>query len=102
MAKKKSGGEAKRTAKKGPAKGAAAGKGGKKKPAKKAPVPEIVLDAVETKALDLVRASQAVCHELEAAAMSALSRAVRQVFKQHRITLNDEQAENVAMVLFGE
>ena len=89
----------KKTAKKKPA----ATKAAKKKPAKKQAEPEqIVLSAVEEKAFDLVQKSKAVCRELEVAVTAAVADSVQAVFKQHGIALTAAQAQNVAVILFGD
>jgi hypothetical protein len=91
MAKKKA------AKKKAPAKGAK-----KKAPAKrKEEQIEIHLDAVEQKALDLVQASDQVCNEIERDVTAAVAKAVGAVFKKHKINLTPAQAENVALILFG-
>lgn len=92
------------TTKRAPAKRKAAGaKATKKKasPRKSEPV-EIELDAVEAAAIELVHSSDKVCLELEKAVTSTVCEAVRKVFKQHRISLTSEQAQRVALLLFGD
>ena len=110
MAKKKAAKKAapaKGAKKKTPAKGAkkaTPAKSGKKKaPAKrkKEEQIEIQLDAVEQQALDLVQASDQVCNDLEHDVTDAVSKAVGAVFEKHNITLTPAQAENVALILFG-
>ena len=82
----------------------AAAKAAKKKaPAKKKAEPApIVLSAVEEKAFDLVQSSKAVCRALEVAVTAAVAAAVQKVFKQHKIDLTAPQAQNVAVILFGD
>jgi hypothetical protein len=75
----------------------------KKAPSKKATKPiEVELDAAEAKAFELAYSSDKVCAELEAAVTSAVSLAVRKVFKQNLVSLTVPQAEKVAMLLFQE
>jgi hypothetical protein len=74
----------------------------KKSPTKKTKPAEIQVDAIEAKAFELAHSSDKVCAELEAAATSAVSQAVRKVFKQHRISLTSVQAEKVALLLFRD
>jgi hypothetical protein len=62
---------------------------------------EIVPDALEQQALDLVQTSEKLCDDLEESVTAAVSKAVGTVFKKHKVILSDEQAENVALVLFG-
>jgi hypothetical protein len=70
-------------------------------PAKTEPI-EIELDEVEATAIELVHASSKVCDELEKAVTSAVSEAVRKVFKQNKVSLTTVQAEKVALLLFGD
>jgi hypothetical protein len=81
------------------------------KPAKKAPKPhaddqcecdEIQLDDTEAKAIDLVVESDKVRIALEQEVNDAVTHAVRKVCKQHGASLTLVQAQNVAMVLFGD
>jgi hypothetical protein len=88
---------AKKTTKKKPAT-----KAKKKAPAKKVERVEIELDPVETKAFELAHSSVEVCTELEEAVTSAISQAVQKVFKGHRISLKPLQAQEVALLLFGD
>ena len=74
----------------------------KKGPAKKVERIEIELDPVETKAFELARSSDVVCRELEEAVTLAVSQAVRKVFKRRGIGLAPPQAQEVAMLLFGD
>jgi hypothetical protein len=62
---------------------------------------EIVLDAAEQKAIDLVQSSDQVCDDLEEAVTAVVSKTVATVFKKHKVNLTAAQAENVALVLFG-
>ena len=62
---------------------------------------EIQLDAVEQQAIDLVSTSDKLCDDLEEAVTAAVSKSVGTIYKQHKIKLTPEQAENVALVLFG-
>lgn len=84
------------------AKKAAPAKAAKKAPAKKAKPVEIELEPAEIKAFELAHASKEVCKELELAVTSTIAVAVRKVFKQHSIALSAEQAERVALLLFGD
>ena len=74
----------------------------KKAPTKKAKPVEIKVDAVEAKAIELAHSSDKVCTELEKVVTSAVSQAVRKVFKQHRISLTSAQAQKVALLLFRD
>jgi hypothetical protein len=74
----------------------------RKSPAKKIERIEIELDPVETKAFELAHSSAAVRTELEEAVTSAITGTVRKVFKRHRISLTPPQAEEVALLLFGD
>jgi len=89
-------------AKKTTTKKATAAKAKKKAPAKKAKPVEIELEPGEIKAFELAHSSAKVCKELELAVTSAISQAVRKVFKQHGIALATAQAEKVALLLFGD
>ncbi len=62
---------------------------------------EIQLDAVEQQAIDLVSSSDQLCNDLEKAVTLAVSKTVRTIYKNHKINLNAAQAENVALLLFG-
>jgi hypothetical protein len=62
---------------------------------------EIVPDALEQQALDLVQTSERLCDDLEEAVTAAVSKAVGAVFKRYKVVLSAEQAENVALILFG-
>jgi hypothetical protein len=62
---------------------------------------EIVPDALEQQALDLVQTSETLCDDLEEGVTAAVSKAVGTVFKKHGVVLSAEQAENVALILFG-
>jgi hypothetical protein len=74
----------------------------KKKPAKKVERVEIQLDPTEAKAFELAHASEDVRQQLEEAVTAAMAGAVRKVFKKHRVALTAEQAELVALLLFGD
>ncbi len=74
----------------------------KKAPAKKVERITIELDAVETEAFELAHSSVEVRTELEDAVTLAMSQAVRKVLKQHRISLTSSQAQEVALLLFGD
>ena len=92
-----------KSTKKPSAKKAAATKATRKKtPTKKTKPVEIKVDAVEAKAIELAHSSDKVCTELEKLVTSAVSEAVRKVFKQHRISLTSAQAQKVALLLFRE
>ncbi len=95
---------AKKAAKKAVAKKKpAAAKAAKKAPTKKKAEPEqIVLSAIEEQAFDLVQKSKAVCRELEVAVTAAVAEAVQAVFKRHGSPLTAAQAQNVALILFGD
>ena len=73
-----------------------------KKATKKSELVEIELNEVEASAIELVHSSSKVCAELEKAVTSAVSQSVRKVFKQHGVSLTAEQAEEVALLLFGD
>lgn len=89
-----------------------AAKSSKKASAKKAPAKkpakkkvervEIQLEPAEVDACELVKSSEKVCQDLEVAVTSAISEAVRKVFKQHKIVLTASQAQQVALLLFGD
>jgi hypothetical protein len=91
------------TKKPAPAKKTTGAKAAKKKaaPAKTEPI-EIELEEVEATAIELVHSSSKVCDELEKAVTSAVSQAVRKVYKQNKVSLTTEQAEKVALLLFGD
>jgi hypothetical protein len=74
----------------------------KRAPAKKVERIEIELDPVETSAVELAHSSDEVCRELEEAVTVAVSQAVRKVFKQRGVSLTAPQAQEVAMLLFGD
>ena len=74
----------------------------KKAPSKKIERIEIELDPVETKAFDLAHSSVELRSELEEAVTLAIARTVRKVFKQHRISLTTPQAQELALLLFGD
>jgi hypothetical protein len=101
MAKKKT-----QTAKSSPAEKAA------RKPAKKSPPAhhdqcdccdsDIVLDDSEKKMIDRVLKSSKLRLALETEVSTALSAAVRRFCRQNGAALSAAQAQNVAMVLFGD
>lgn len=72
------------------------------KPAKQIPEEEIVLDAVQDKALRLVDRSAKICAELEDAVSQAATRAVRKCMKEHGIELTASQAAVLTSIWFGE
>ena len=86
----------------------------KKRPAKKAAKPaqkpanpspaeeELVLDAVQDKALKLADRSAKVREELEAAVGVAATKAVRKCMKEHNIDLTMSQAAMLAAIWFSE
>ena len=86
-----------------PAKKAAPAKASKKKaaPIREEEQIEIELDAVEQKAVDLISTSEQLCDDLEEAVTAAVSKTVGTIYKKHKINLTPEQAENVALLLFG-
>jgi hypothetical protein len=63
---------------------------------------EIVLDATEGKAVQLAETSDEVCDELEKVVTEAVSKSVRDVYKKRGVALSLEQAQNVALTLFGD
>ena len=74
----------------------------KKAPSKKIERIEIKLDPVEIKAFDLAHSSVEMRSELEEAVTLAIAQTVRKVFKQHRVSLTTIQAQEVALLLFGD
>ncbi len=84
----------------------------KKKPPKKAPQKqhdhydeheeEIELDDTERKAVDLVLESEDLRNSLEAEVNTVVTQAVRKMCKAHGTLLTVVQAQNVAMILFGD
>ena len=74
----------------------------KKAPSKKIERIEIELDPVETKAFDLAHSSVELRSELEEAVTLAIAQVVRKIFKQHGISLTTIQAQELALILFGE
>jgi transposase len=89
----------KKAAKKAAVKGS---KAKKKAPAKaKDEQIEIKLDVLEQQALDLVQKSDDLCNDLEKEVTQAVAKSVAIVFKKHKIKLTPAQAENVALILFG-
>lgn len=77
-------------------------KSGKKSPAKKVERIEIELSPAEEKALKLAYSSNDVRGDLETTVTAAIAQAVRKVFKQHGVALTAVQAQEVAMILFGD
>jgi hypothetical protein len=84
-----------------------------RKPSKKASPPqhdhdgddeleEIELDETERKAVDAVIQSAAMRNALELEVNRVVTQAVRKVCKAHGTTLTADQAQNVAMMLFGD
>jgi hypothetical protein len=63
---------------------------------------ETELDATESKAIDLVLDSEDLRHALEVEVNSVVTQAVRKICKAHGASLTVTQAQNVAMVLFGD
>ncbi|MEI8372354.1 MAG: hypothetical protein WCJ35_05885 [Planctomycetota bacterium] len=63
---------------------------------------EIELDDTERKAVDLVIKSEKLRDALEAEVNTAVTQAVRKICKAHGALLTVDQAQNVAMVLFGD
>ncbi len=93
---------AKKTAKKAPvAKTTKKKAPAKKAPAKKAKAAEYVPDPIEEKAFKLAQSSAKVRKDLEMEVTLAMTTAVRGVFKKHGVVLAEEQANRMAMVLFG-
>jgi transposase len=89
----------KKAAKKAAVKGS---KAKKKAPAKaKDEQIEIKLDVLEQHALDLVQKSDPICNDLEKEVTAAVAKSVANVFKKHGVKLTPAQAENVALILFG-
>jgi hypothetical protein len=62
---------------------------------------EIELDETESKAVDMVLDSEKMLKSLEIEVNTAVTLAVRKVCKAHGAALTTAQAQNVAMVLFG-
>jgi hypothetical protein len=65
-------------------------------------VVEIELSESEQSMVDKILDSDELCQELETEAIAALSGIVQKFFGKHGTTLTDTQAQNVAMVLFGD
>ncbi len=63
---------------------------------------EIKLDAVESKAVDLVLESHDLRNALEMEVNTVVTQAVRKLCKAYGASLTAAQAQNVAMVLFGD
>ena len=66
------------------------------------PDEEMQLDDTESKAIDLVLDSEALRSALELEVNTVVTQAVRKICKAHGATLTAAQAQNVAMVLFGD
>jgi len=88
----------KKTTKKNPT----ATKSKSKRSSKKVERVEIELDPIQSAAFELAYSSDAVRRELELSVTSAISQAVRKVFKKHKISLTSPQALEVAGFLFGD
>ena len=91
--------------------GATSKKTPSKKPPKKSPPKrdhydeqeeEIELDDTERKAVDLVLESEDLRNSLEEEVNTVVTQAVRKMCKAHGTLLTIDQAQNVAMVLFGD
>jgi hypothetical protein len=91
----------KKVAKKAATKKTAPAKGSKKKAASTHEEVEIKLAPVEQQAIDLVSTSDALCNDLELTVTKAVAKAVGTVYKKHKVNLTAAQAENVALILFG-
>jgi len=63
---------------------------------------EIELDETESKAVDLVLESEDLRNALEMEVNTVVTQAVRKICKAHGATLTVAQAQNVAMMLFGD
>ena len=63
---------------------------------------EVELDETESKAVDLVLDSADLRNALETEVNTVVTQAVRKIFKAHGTSLTADQAQNVAMVLFGD
>jgi hypothetical protein len=63
---------------------------------------EIELDDTERKTIDLVVECDEIRQDLELEVSSVVAQAVRKICKSHGTTLTAAQAQNVAMVLFGD
>jgi hypothetical protein len=63
---------------------------------------EIELDATERKAVDLVLERNDMCSALEAEVNRVVTNAVRKICKEYGAPLTIAQAQNVAMMLFGD
>ena len=63
---------------------------------------ELKLDSVEQQAVHLVSTSDQLCDELEKAVTAAVTNTVQKVYKKHKLSLSAAQAENVALLLFGD
>ena len=91
--------------------GATSKKTTSKKPPKKSPPKrdhydeheeEIELDDTERKAVDLVLESEDLRNSLEEEVNTVVTQAVRKMCKAHGALLTVDQAQNVAMMLFGD
>jgi len=88
------------------------GAASKKKPSKKSPPKQhdhhdehdedIELDDTERKAIDLVLDSEDLRNSLEVEVNTVVTQTVRKICKAHGALLTVDQAQNVAMVLFGD
>jgi hypothetical protein len=63
---------------------------------------EVVLDDTEKKTIDMVLDSDKIRLALETEVSAALTATVRKFCRQHGASLSAAQAQNVAMVLFGD
>jgi hypothetical protein len=63
---------------------------------------EIELDDTERTTIDMVLDSEKLCRALETEVDAAVTAAVRKVCRQYGTPLSAAQAQNVAMVLFGD
>jgi hypothetical protein len=109
MAKKKT--ETKKTSTATKTRRPAAGKPAKKSPPKRhdherdhqgEPEDEIELDETERQAVDLVLQRDDMRSALETEVNTVVTQAVRKICKAHGASLTAAQAQNVAMVLFGD
>jgi len=62
----------------------------------------VELDDTERKAVDLVLESEDLRNSLEEEVNAVVTQAVRKICKAHGVLLTVDQAQNVAMVLFGD
>ncbi len=63
---------------------------------------EVELDETESKAVDLVLERDDLRDALETEVNTVVTQAVRKICKTHGVSLTVDQAQNVAMVLFGD